>query len=161
MCPLSARVSSLPLQFLSFEKRTQQCRVLCRLDIGDSPYAANLHIDSKGRVILWLWLRDRRPAPPTCPPSDTCGCLAVPRVLSYVRIEGKGPQEKAQRILFQHPVPELELLRAAKTDLASDLTVPVDTLQLLHTFDGSHFEAQLQLHRYVCSTIGPCSIAVA
>jgi sucrose-6-phosphate hydrolase SacC (GH32 family) len=122
----------------------------CRLDIGDAPYAANVHIDRKGRVILWLWMRDPRPAPPLCPPSDTCGCLAIPRILTYVDNVKIGQDNKPIPAVFQHPIPEVMQLRGTQhsLDIPPQKTVPEDSLRLLHTFDSSHFEAKLQFTRY-------------
>jgi hypothetical protein len=74
----------------------------CRLDIGDSPYAATCHIDSKNRPILWVWLRETRPE--SLPAKVVCGCLGVPRLLSYLPLPGKS-------LIFQAPIPEIAQLR--------------------------------------------------
>ena len=100
----------------------------CRLDLGDAPYAATFHIDPKNRPILWVWLRD---APPeTVAPRDYCGCLGVPRLVSYL---------PSVHLLHQQPLPELANLRgrqvwqAENLALADGLTaVPIEGGQLAH-----------------------------
>eukprot|EP00892_Ulva_mutabilis_P010965 jgi/Ulvmu1/8240/UM041_0050.1 len=80
-----------------------------RVDIGDAPYAANVHIDGKGRVILWLWLRDPRPT--HLPAAQVCGCLALPRMLTYTEERGQQSIQTSYPTLFQQPLPELVTLR--------------------------------------------------
>lgn len=75
-----------------------QIGALCRLDFGDAPYAPNLMRDSKGRVLMWIWLREVWPE--SLLPVDYCGCLSVPRLLTLQ--DGD---------LFQEPIPELTRLR--------------------------------------------------
>jgi hypothetical protein len=118
---------------------------ICRIDIGDSPYAANLQIDDQGRVLMWLWLRD--PLPPVLPKPMTCGCLAVPRVLNYVtkpNHDGGG----LVSVLFQEPIPELGKLRGAQLWSASAGS-PVATTSSLHIYDavGDHYDCEVVINR--------------
>lgn len=124
------------------------CYTACRVDIGDAPYAPNVYIDARGRVVLWLWLRDPRTPPPAVPPSDTCGCLALPRVLTFAEAH-RGKEKVPRALLFQQPLPELSQLRGTMTLDMQDLqTIRQDAISALHTLPGSHFECKLQFSRY-------------
>lgn len=123
---------------------------ICRVDIGDAPYAANVHIDGQGRALLWLWLRD--PQPEHLPPSGRCGCLALPRVLTYVEDRASPNRQHGIRpcpVLFQQPLPELACLRSAQIRTSTQLDVQDgDCVPLVH-MPHAHCNVEATLHRYI------------
>lgn len=119
-----------------------------RVDIGDAPYAANVHIDGQGRTILWLWLRDPRPA--HLPEARVCGCLALPRVIAY--IQDKALQELQHSngpcpVLFQQPLPELAALRTAHFWTSAQLDVPDGDCVHLTNLPHTHCNVEAILRR--------------
>lgn len=116
------------------------------MDLGDSPYAATCHIDARNRPILWVWLRETRPE--SLPAKVVCGCLGVPRHLSYL------PHPK-KSLLFQAPIPEIAQLRGRELWTSSSEPDSVDgkrkiqgvTRLCLRREATGHIDAEMVLQR--------------
>ena len=141
--PLLPRVA--PVRARLFRKglfRSVITRFACRLDLGEATYAATCHIDHANRPVLWVWLRD--PRPDTAPALDTCGCLGVPRLLSYVSTPDK-------EVAFQEPIPELSRLRHERL-WSADAGTSVSGVEELPGVEATHIDAQIVVQR--CVSLG-------
>eukprot|EP00192_Tetraselmis_astigmatica_P024784 CAMPEP_0117660726 /NCGR_PEP_ID=MMETSP0804-20121206/7120_1 /TAXON_ID=1074897 /ORGANISM="Tetraselmis astigmatica, Strain CCMP880" /LENGTH=696 /DNA_ID=CAMNT_0005467471 /DNA_START=398 /DNA_END=2488 /DNA_ORIENTATION=+ len=69
------------------------------LDLGNTVYAPNTTLGSRGQRLLWTWIQETRPVGSTS--HRYAGCMSVPRELSVTR-DGR---------LLQHPSSELDKLR--------------------------------------------------